>query len=294
MSGSRTFHLNLAGQEWSIEVTSDSLAHVHRPLLALMNARARERGGRFIVFVGGPPGSGKTTLCALWESLAEEDRLLLPIQTLPLDGFHFTNEYLARTTIPEAGQEVYLSSRKGCPESYDLAGVRDRLDAVRKGDLVSWPFYDRKLHDPVENAITVASRGILLFEGNYLLLSETGWRGLAEYADLTIFIESSMETLQDAFRRLLKGGKPYQDALKHHLAVDHANYRRIMEHRLASDITLSVSADRTVSIRGKRRDAHGTRRNGKCRGGCTVHYEQEVRDQLHQGQCRGTTTSGSR
>jgi hypothetical protein len=249
VSGSRTFHLDLAGQEWSIEVTKDSLAQVHRPLLDLMNARARERGGRLLVFVGGPPGSGKTTLCAVWQRLAAEDPLLLPMQTLPLDGFHYTNEYLARTLMPVAGQEVRLSSRKGCPETYDFAGVRERLLAVRKGDPVSWPFYDRKLHDPVENAIRVASRGILLFEGNYLLLDEQGWRGLVEFADLTIFIESSIETLQDAFQRLLKGGKPYEDALKHHLTVDHANYRRIMEHRLVSGITLGMSADRTVSIR---------------------------------------------
>jgi hypothetical protein len=249
MSGSRTFNLNLAGQEWSIEVAEDSLARVHRPLLALMNARARERGGRLLVFVAGPPGSGKTTLCALCETLAAEDPSLLPMQTLPLDGFHFTNEYLARNTMLEGGQEILLSSRKGCPETYNLAGLRKRLDAVRRGDRVSWPFYDRKLHDPVENSIRVATSGILLFEGNYLLLDEPGWRGLVEFADIAIFIESSMETLRDAFQRLLKGGKSYDDALKHHLSVDHANYRRIMEHRLIPDITLRVSADRTASIR---------------------------------------------
>jgi len=249
VTGSRTFHLDLADQEWSIEVTTDSLAQVHRPLLDLMNARARVRGGRFVVFLAGPPGSGKTTLCAVWESLSAENRLLLPIQTLPLDGFHYTNEYLARTTMPVAGQEVRLSSRKGCPETYDLAAARERLLAVHKGDPVSWPFYDRKLHDPVENAIKVAPGGILLFEGNYLLLDEPGWRGLVEYADLTIFIESSIDTLQDAFQRLLKGGKPCDEAVKHHFFVDHANYRRIMDHRLVPDITLSMSADRTVEIR---------------------------------------------
>ena len=174
---------------------------------------------------------------------------MLPMQTLPLDGFHFTNEYLARTTISHAGKQVTLRSLKGCPETYDFAGVRERLCRVRNGDFVFWPFYDRTLHDPVEDAIRVAADGILLVEGNYLLLDEPGWRGLAEYADLTIFIESSLETLRDAFQRLLKGGKPYNDALKHHLSVDHVNYRQIMEHRLPSDITLAVSADRTVSIR---------------------------------------------
>jgi putative kinase len=245
----RRLHLNLAGQEWSIEVTADSLAQVHGLLLRLMNTRAQERGGRFLVFVAGPPGSGKTTFCALWEVLAAEDRLPYPVQTLPLDGFHFTNEYLARHTVREAGREIALSARKGAPETYDFPALRERLGAVRRGDGVSWPFYDRKLHDPVENSITVAASGILLFEGNYLLLDEPGWKDLVELADLTIFIESSIETLQDAFQRLLKGGKSFEEAQRHHLAVDHANYHRVMEHRLASDITLSVTADRTVSVR---------------------------------------------
>jgi pantothenate kinase len=101
----------------------------------------------------------------------------------------------------------------------------------------------------VDDAIRVAASGILLAEGNYLLLDEPGWRDLASLADLTIFIESSPETLRDAFLRLLKGGRSHDDAMKHHLSVDHANYRRVMEHRLPSDITLVVSADRAVTMR---------------------------------------------
>lgn len=38
--------------------------------------------------------------------------------------------------------------------------------------------------------------------------------------------------------------------MKHHRAVDQANYRRIMDHRLRSDITLVVSADRSLAVRG--------------------------------------------
>ncbi len=246
----RTFHLDLAGQDWSIEVSQSAIDGVHRPLLALMNERATKHGGRFLVFVAGPPGSGKTTLCALWESLAAEDRLLPRMQTLPLDGFHFTNEHLAHATILHEGERVPLRTLKGFPETFDVEQVRARLREVRAGDPVSWPFYDRNLHEPVQDAITVAPAGVLLVEGNYLLLDEPGWREIAPLSDLSMFIESAPETLKDAFRRLLKGGRSWDDAMKHHRAVDQANYRRIMDHRLRSDITLVVSADRSLAVRG--------------------------------------------
>ncbi len=54
---------------------------------------------------------------------------------------------------------------------------------------------DRLLHNPVENAIRVEG-GIILLEGNYLLLDEDGWRDPADFADYIIFI-----TADEAFLR---------------------------------------------------------------------------------------------
>lgn len=246
----RRFVLDLAGQEWTIEVQEDAIASVHAPLINRMSACAEARGGRCIVFVAGPPGSGKTTLCALWERLAEEIPGTCPVQTLPVDGFHFPNVILDSTRIAKDGRDVTLRSIKGCPETYDRAALSARLAALRAGASVRWPYYDRAIHDPVPDAIVVASSGVLLVEGNYLLLDEPGWRELRTLADLSIFIESTRDTLDDALQRLLRGGRSYNDAVKHHLTVDHANYRRVMNHRCPADIVLAVDAARSIVMRG--------------------------------------------
>lgn len=249
-SASRTFHLNLSGQKWSVEVTDEALAKVHWPLLTLMENRARLKAGRYIVLLGGAPAAGKTTLAALWEMLAREHGQMLPVQPLPLDGFHFTNEYLSRTTIDHQGEQVALKSIKGWPETFDLARVRDRLRAIRAGEDVYWPFYDRVAHDPVEDAIRVLERGILIVEGNYVLLDQPGWRDLALCADLKIFIQSAEATLQEAIARFQKGGRSYEEALQHYDTVDLPNYRLITGKRVAADVTLLMSADRSLSIQG--------------------------------------------
>jgi hypothetical protein len=245
----RTFQLDLAGQQWTIEVPGEAIEGVHRPILALLNARASRAVGRWIVFLAGPPGSGKTTLAALWSVLAREDPRMLPLQPLPLDGFHYRNERLARTIIRREGHDMHLNSLKGSPETFDVVRIRSAIEAVRAGKEVFWPFYDRKLHDPVENAIRVTDRGIILIEGNYLLLDESGWRDLMAYADYTIFIESTVDTLDSILERLQRGGKRNDEALRHHRFVDHPNYHRVMGKRTGSHLTVSMDGDRTMSFK---------------------------------------------
>lgn len=247
-AAARTLTLVLAGQEWQVELTEEALAGVHRPILSLLKQKARAKGGRFIVFIAGPPAAGKTTLAAIWELLAREDPEMPPVQALPMDGFHFPNAYLARTRIRTERGEVDLRRVKGSPETYDVSAFADRLRAVRQGGKVNWPYYDRRIHDPVDGAIAVHERGILLVEGNFLLLDEEPWRNLTALADLSIFIESAVQTLGDALPRLRRGGKSPEAALEHHRLVDHANYRKVMDRRVAADLTLLMNKDREITI----------------------------------------------
>jgi pantothenate kinase len=170
------------------------------------------------------------------------------VQALPMDGFHFPNAYLARTRIWTERGEVDLRSVKGSPETYDVSAFADRLRAVRRGGKVGWPYYDRRIHDPVDGVIEVRDRGILLVEGNFLLLDEEPWRKLAALADFTIFIESAVQTLADALPRLQRGGRSPEAALEHHRLVDHANYRRVLERRVAADLTLLMNKNRVITI----------------------------------------------
>jgi putative kinase len=247
-AGARTLTLVLAGQEWTVEVSADSEARVHRPVLRLLAKRAASRPGRLVVFIAGPPAAGKTTLAALWEHLAREDPEMAPVQALPLDGFHFRNEYLIRTTTRTEHGEVPLRKLKGSPETFDVRAVEERLRAVRAGRPVTWPSYDRRIHDPVDGAIDVVARGVLLVEGNYLLLDEPAWRDLSALADYRIFIESAPDTLVDALRRHERGGMTPEAALAHHRLVDQTNYRRVMERRMPADLTLTVDAGRAIAV----------------------------------------------
>jgi ABC-type lipoprotein export system ATPase subunit len=78
-----SFTLNLAGQHWDVTVPGKELETVHLPLLKDMTRKAAVKTGRYVVFIAGPPGSGKTTIGALWETLARDHDLQVSVQTLP-------------------------------------------------------------------------------------------------------------------------------------------------------------------------------------------------------------------
>ena len=63
---------------------------------------------------------------------------------------------------------------KGAPNTFDLELFEKAIRDVDGGDEVGWPEYNRKLHNPVDNAIKV-NRDIVLLERNYLLLDEDGF-----------------------------------------------------------------------------------------------------------------------
>ena len=83
--------LNLDGHPSRLTVNAAEIETVHLPVLHALEQRWRERRGRFVVLLGGPPGSGKTTLAGLWEHLAGQGRIVVPIQCLSMDGFHYPN-----------------------------------------------------------------------------------------------------------------------------------------------------------------------------------------------------------
>ena len=87
----------------------------------------------FIVLLAAPPGAGKSILSAFWQWLAQQDDSLLPAQSLSIDGFHFPNRILKSRRIQRDGREHALHDFKGSPESYDLAGLRGKLAALRRG-----------------------------------------------------------------------------------------------------------------------------------------------------------------
>jgi pantothenate kinase len=148
-------------------------------LAATLLDRAEGRG-RFVVAIAGAPGAGKSTLS---EALMQAREAAAPGRAalVPMDGYHLDNAVLAaRGLLP----------RKGAPMTFDVDGLARDLARIRAGgrDVVV-PVFDRELDLARAGArVIAAERALILVEGNYLLLDEPPWTGLAPLFDATLFL----------------------------------------------------------------------------------------------------------
>lgn len=203
-------------------MTPDALAD-------LIRQRAADGAGRFIAALAGPPGAGKSTLAeAVVSALGSDARVV------PMDGFHYDDAIL---------NAWGMRSRKGAPETFDVAGYRHLLSRLREEDTVAIPVFDRSLELSRGSAdLVTKDHRILVTEGNYLLLNENPWTGLAEYFDLTVMIDVP-ETELD--RRLLDRwafyGKTPEQARAWIDGNDMPNIRRVTRGSRPADFTIRWS-----------------------------------------------------
>ncbi|MEM7683080.1 MAG: nucleoside/nucleotide kinase family protein [Planctomycetota bacterium] len=151
---------------------------------------------RALVLLAGPPGSGKSTLAA---RLAESVGQALPggAAWAPMDGHHLPQAELDRRGLAE---------RKGAPETFNargfIDGLRRMLPAGRTGVFAT---YDRRLGEPVVGSQpshrVTASTGVLLAEGNYLLLEALPWGDLRELAAEAWYLDAPWEACCERLRR---------------------------------------------------------------------------------------------
>lgn len=145
--------------------------------------------GRQLTALAGPPGAGKSTLAeALVEALNAADPGCAAV--FPMDGYHYDDRVLdSHGWLP----------RKGAPHTFDVAGFAHMLRRLKANDEpeVAVPVFDRQI-EIARNAGRIIPRTVrhLVVEGNYLLLDQPPWDGLAGIFDTTVFLDVPLPILR--------------------------------------------------------------------------------------------------
>jgi len=145
--------------------------------------------GRVLIALIGAPGSGKSHLAReLAAALGPEAAIVA------MDGFHRDNDWL---------DAHGLRPVKGAPQTFDTQGFSQLLFRLKStSDDCPVPIFDRDIDGVVEGGATVpASARFVLVEGNYLLLTQPGWRDLYSLFDLSIRIDVPEEELRARLTR---------------------------------------------------------------------------------------------
>lgn len=230
--------LDINGLEVEAEFDTESVQNIFLPLLREMTKRRQKMNRPLIVFLAGPPAVGKSTLAAYLERLSEENSDVTPLETVGLDGFHYSNQYLKEHFLEP---DVSLYSIKGAPETFDIKTLRRKLKEQRDWHVTAWPYYDRNCHEPREDWIRV-DRDIVLLEGNWLLLDEEPWQDLKEFADLTVSIKAEPEQLKERLiERKTAGGSSREEAEAWYDHTDGPNIARYLEHTQKADVELLMT-----------------------------------------------------
>ena len=181
---------------------------------------------RIVVAIAGPPGAGKSTLTEALRGLLPEGSA----EVVPMDGFHFDDAVLNRRG---------LRARKGAPETFDFAGFETLLKRIRAGEPdVAIPIFDRSMElSRAAAAIVGAETRFVLVEGNYLLLDEEPWIGLAPLFDFSIFLDVPRNELERRLRqRWAEHGRSEAEAIAWIASNDMPNIERVLARRRPADL----------------------------------------------------------
>ena len=173
---------------------------------------------RYFLGITGCPAAGKSVLS---RELADEinfrtgDDLAVII---PMDGFHLPNNIL---------EERGLIKSKGAPETFDADSFVELINRLHEfpDQSIMCPAYDRRTHDPVENAITIQpGNRLIIVEGNYLLLNISPWNTIHTKMNEVWYIDAPLQTVKERlFHRHISGGASKDEAERKVASVDLPN-----------------------------------------------------------------------
>ncbi|ETS80993.1 hypothetical protein PFICI_05995 [Pestalotiopsis fici W106-1] len=153
---------------------------------------------RFMVAIGGIPGSGKTNLSQrVTERLNERQQQEHPGSTpvaafCPMDGYHWP-----RSVLDTFDPAMNAHARRGAEFTFDgqsflslVKLLRAPLDSEEGRKPIFAPSFDHAAKDPVDDDIEIRPHHrIVVFEGNYVCLDREPWRAAANLMDLRWFVQ---------------------------------------------------------------------------------------------------------
>jgi pantothenate kinase len=173
---------------------------------------------RFILGIVGKPGVGKSTFTEFLNQYLSSDIGA----TLPMDGFHMSNEKLI---------ELGRRERKGAPDTFDVDDFAQVLSSVRDSQDVEirFPVFNREIEASIPSAgVIAAGVKLVIVEGNYLLHDQFGWDAISRYLDESWFLNVDDEVrMQRLIARHIQFGKSPEDAKAWSEGTDEANARLI-------------------------------------------------------------------
>lgn len=185
---------------------------------------------RFLLGICGAPGAGKSTLAAAVAALTGAT-------VVPMDGFHLADVELVRRG---------LRDRKGAPETFDVWGYADLLARLRArpDHVVMAPSFERGLEQPLAGAIPVPpDTGLVVTEGNYLLLESVEWRAVRDRLDAVWHVHTDDDVRRERLvARHVTFGKSPEAARAWVERVDEPNARLVEEAREHADLVLDLTA----------------------------------------------------
>ena len=194
---------------------------------------AQYSGRRLLVGLAGAPGSGKSTLAELLRDALNTQQPGIA-EILPMDGYHYDNLVLeAKGLLP----------RKGSPETFDVMGLVHMLKRLiqNEEESVAVPIFDRSLELSRASARLIGrATGIIICEGNYLLLKRKPWDQVAAHFDATVMIEASQATLRARLKsRWLGYGFSEAEAEQKADSNDMPNGLVVMEDSIKADYVIA-------------------------------------------------------
>lgn len=230
-----SFDFCVNGLNIRAEFSAQDTRAIFLPLLEKLTALQAQKQRRIAVFLAAPPAAGKSTLCCYLEQLSRTTPGLTPVQAVGIDGFHYYQHVLESRTLCRNGEIIPLAKIKGAPETYDVKKLAALLESLNE-ESQFWPAYSRRIHNPVEGAIEIREK-IILVEGNWLLLDEAPWNSLR--CDYSVFLALGDESqLERIVQRKMMGGFSEEHAREVVIANDWPNIRRCMEASRRGDLNI--------------------------------------------------------